>query len=150
MFDMCWQLTSEHVCILCNQCKRACSEERCRGVSFKSCVTRSLRLEASFALWEDHLSKPSTCSHATENRSPCRGGTRQYFDCERSRSLLNNTLAASNYRLNEANEMFLAGYVQGRVSFHLLWNCQNYRLKYAIYIMWPISFRRCNKNLDSA
>ncbi len=51
------------------------------SVMFKSCVTRSLRLEASFGLWEDHLLKPSTCPHATENRSPCRGGMRQYVLC---------------------------------------------------------------------
>ena len=30
-------------------------------------------------LWEDHLFKPRTCPNA-ENKSPCRGGTRQYHD----------------------------------------------------------------------
>ena len=46
---------------------------------YKSYVTRSLRLEASFALWEDYLLKPSTCPYATELKSPLRGGTGQYL-----------------------------------------------------------------------
>ncbi len=48
--------------------------------STKKLTFRHLRLEASFALWEDHLSKPlNTCPHANKNRSPCRGGTPQYI-----------------------------------------------------------------------
>ena len=42
-------------------------------------VQQSLRLEVSSPVWEDHLLKPSTYPHATELRSPLRGGTRQYM-----------------------------------------------------------------------
>ncbi len=51
------------------------------GVTLKSCVTRSPRLEASVALWEDHF-KALHMSSCRWNGSPQRGGMWQYIDIE--------------------------------------------------------------------
>ena len=48
------------------------------GICVRDCLEVQLRLEPSFAFWEDHLLKLSTCPHVTELRSPLRGGKRQY------------------------------------------------------------------------